>query len=268
MTASDAKVIINSLLESTEANDIMHSLPEYDKTGTYVSNPNLSDDEVKEIYNTFREEIKNVSMTDYLNTVISSHTVTSLDLYDNEASTPSSTQLYLTSATPNAFSLYMKYYNEHNQNSFDEKLSTALNSTDDYRAYLTAYIYDYADNTVYYATDRDSSGSDRDLLIYADSILDEAAVPIPENFKENFNPETCYICLMYPQNKSPTSKNLCASFQNISSCFSKENGRVCARPLKEVLCKKAVIPAFPRRASWAFPDKRVFALLQWHRPSC
>lgn len=197
MTASDAKVIINSLLESTEANDIMHSLPEYDKTGTYVSNPNLSDDEVKEIYNTFREEIKNVSMTDYLNTVISSHTVTSLDLYDNEASTPSSTQLYLTSATPNAFSLYMKYYNEHNQNSFDEKLSTALNSTDDYRAYLTAYIYDYADNTVYYATDRDSSGSDRDLLIYADSILDEAAVPIPENFKENFNPETCYICLMY-----------------------------------------------------------------------
>ena len=71
-----------------------------------------------------------------------------------------------------------------------------------------------------------------------------------------------------PQNKSPTSKNLCASFQNISSCFSKENGRVCARPLKEVLCKKAVIPAFPRRASWAFPDKRVFALLQWHRPSC
>ena len=68
--------------------------------------------------------------------------------------------------------------------------------------------------------------------------------------------------------KPPHSKTSAPVSQTFQAVFSKENGRVCARPLKEVLCKKAVIPAFPRRTSWAFPDKRVFALLRWHRPSC
>ena len=68
--------------------------------------------------------------------------------------------------------------------------------------------------------------------------------------------------------KPPHSKTSTPVSKTFQAVFSKENGRVCARPLKEVLCKKAVIPALPRRASWAFPDKRVFALLRWHRPSC
>ena len=195
LTTADADAIIDTLLSSREAHDILSSLPEYDDADTYVLLPTLSDEEVANIYNTFIEEISTVSLADYLTSISCSHAVCTLDLYNYDNGSLSSTQLYLTTATPKAFGMYMNYYNAHNKASFNNMLTTLINDREHYFAYTAAYVYDYTEGIAKYSMD--SGHSSKDLFEVIRTISNVVAAPITDNFAESFAPERYYVCYIY-----------------------------------------------------------------------
>ena len=194
LRTADAQSIINTLLSSSKACDILASLPEYDDPDTSVLSPSITGDELKDVYTTFTEELGNVSMKDYLTTLTNSHAVCTLDLYEYDNGMLSSTSFYLTSATPKAFALYMQYYNEHNSENLKTALSTVMNDSDSYCLDISACFYDYAEGIAHYATNFAYATDDHDMLVSLDTITNILAVPIPEDFENKFNLDTHYLC--------------------------------------------------------------------------
>ncbi len=135
--------IISALAETDEFQDIYNNLPKLD-SNTYISCTGVTEAQAEKIYAVYREEMKNVDAREYLIYKQASYVPSYINICKFYGGTPMTLDLPLTQATPKAFALYLKYYNENNAAAF-KALSSAIVDTNDVTAdYLEVKVLNFA----------------------------------------------------------------------------------------------------------------------------
>ncbi len=117
LTKETYEKVLNYMTTSEKIDYILGNLPDIG-FDTYAICSNLTNSQVNEIYRTYKEELKDIDTSTFYNYYTNSYYTNYINVYMFIDGSYTKLQLPITNATPKAFGLYLKYFNQQNSKTF------------------------------------------------------------------------------------------------------------------------------------------------------